>query len=150
MLLVLLAPLAMFAIGCSTSATFRLPPDTTLKVTDRTVTPDANGEWKTSPFFWDQTGGADYHLYDKNGNVIRRGKVKTKFRVVSIFWPPAAIIYWPMGLVKDQQYDFTKPGDGYIVRDDSTPLASPAAAPVPVATPAPAATKAVPAKPKKK
>jgi len=103
--------------GCSTMGNFKIPEDTTLKVTDRMVTPDAAGEWSTSPFFWSSTGGAHYQLYDKSGKLIRSGKLKTNFRIVSIFWPPFALIYWPMGLSHDG-YDLTRPGDGYMVQDE--------------------------------
>jgi hypothetical protein len=127
-LMLLLAPLTMIAVGCSTTGQFRIPANQKLMVTDRTVTPDAEGNWKTSPFFWDQTGGATYMLYDQNGQVVRRGKVKTKFRVASIFWPPAAIIYWPMGFVGGSVYDFTAPADGYMIVDDPTPISNPTVA----------------------
>ncbi|MGK5087485.1 hypothetical protein WDW86_07995 [Bdellovibrionota bacterium FG-2] len=104
--------------GCSTTGHFKIPADTVLKVTDRTVAPSENGEWRTSPFFWDTAGGARYALYDKSGKVIRSGKLKTGFRVASIFWPPFALIYWPMGF--KGEYDMTVPGDGYMVRDEFT------------------------------
>lgn len=156
-LLMLLAPLTFLAIGCSTTGQFRIPANQKLVVTDRTVTTDAEGKWKTSPFFWDQTGGATYMLYDQNGQVVRRGKVKTKFRIASIFWPPAAIIYWPMGLVKENVYDFTAPADGYMITDDMTPISNPSPATTsgaPVANEGPGknATKPTvkPAQPKKR
>lgn len=85
-------------------------------VTDREVHPDSSGNWKTSPFFWSETGGIPYRLTDKNGKVVREGKLKSHFRVASIFWPPAAIIYWPMGF-HEHSFDLTKPGDGYFVID---------------------------------
>lgn len=141
MKLLFLAPLAAFAIGCSTTGQFRLPANTTLKVTDRTVTPDASGKWETSPFFWSEAGGAKYRLYDGSGKMLRQGKLKTQFRVASIFWPPFALIYWPMGLHKGE-FDLTRPGDGYMVQDEAM-TAGMNDAPAPMATtPAPAPTEA--------
>jgi hypothetical protein len=104
--------------ACSTTAHFRLPPETTLKVTDRTAQPDGDGEWSTTPFFWSEAGGIHYQLVDKNGTVVRSGTLNSQFRVASLFWPPAGIIYWPMGF-GDGEFDLTKPGDGYLVRDDA-------------------------------
>ena len=127
----ILATVVIVATGCSTSSKFNIPADHTLKVTDRTVQTDASGEWKTTPFFWSTTGGAPYFLYDKNGTLVRSGTLKMNFRVASIFWPPFAIIYWPMGLNKTG-YDLTKPGDGFLVRD--YPAAVNGAAPAPGAT----------------
>lgn len=127
--------------GCSTTGHFKIPRDAKLMVTDRTVAVQEDGSWKTSPFFWNTAGGARYRLYDENGKLIRSGKLKTGFRAASIFWPPFAIIYWPMGL--KGQYDLTVPGDGYTVVDDSGPnatLATEVASPEPI----------VPAKAKKK
>jgi hypothetical protein len=31
--------------------------------------------------------------------------LRTKFRTVSIFWPPFAAIYWPMGFNPNVTYD---------------------------------------------
>ena len=123
---------AVVGTGCSTTANFKIPEGHQLMVTDRVVTPDANGDWKTSPFFWSSVAGADFRLKDKNGKVVRTGKLKTNFRVVSIFWPPAALIYWPVGF-RAGQYDLTQSGDGYMVTDN-TPLPAASA----LNTPAPA------------
>jgi hypothetical protein len=131
----LIALALVFTVGCSTTSNFRIPADSTLMVTDRKVTTDSEGNWKTSPFFWSEAGGAPYRLMDKDGNVIRTGKLKTQFRVASIFWPPFALIYWPMGL-NGHGYDLTKEGDGYYVVDNAAPpaIARPEteAAPAPV------------------
>ncbi len=129
--------------GCSTMGKFKIPADTKLTITDRQLTPSSNGEVSTTPFFWSSIGGAEYKLTDKNGKVIRTGKVKTKFRVVSIFWPPAAIIYWPVGFAGGE-FDLTAPGDGYMVTD-TTPLP-----PASTLKAAPAAAVAAPAKVKVK
>lgn len=110
---------ALVGIGCSTTGHFKLPPNTRLEVTNRTVAPNADGKWETSPFFWAEAGGAKYRLYDADGKLLRSGKLKMHFRPVSIFWPPAAIIYWPIGFEKDAVYDLTGPGDGLLVREDA-------------------------------
>jgi len=145
---VILSTLAFFAVGCSTTTHFKVPPKTELQVYGRPVVPREDGTVKTRPFFWSATGGIPYALRDDSGKVIRQGKLKSRFRVVSIFWPPFAVIYWPLGFGADQ-YDLTREGDGYLVRDVTNTLNAPAAvAPAPEAvepTPAPA-----PAKKKKK
>lgn len=138
------AAITTVMVGCSTSSKFVIPAGHTLKVTDRPVVVGADGEWKTSPFFWDTTGGAPFYLYDSSGKMVRQGKLKMQFRVASIFWPPFALIYWPMGLNK-QGYDLSKPGDGYLVRDEQV-MASSAAPAAAAAAPAPAATPAAKAK----
>ena len=51
-------------------------------------------------------GGIPYKL-EKDGKVVGEGKLQAKFRPVSIFWPPAALIYWPMGFGWGC-YDLTK------------------------------------------
>ena len=99
--------------ACSTTANFVTPPDTKLTVYERPVN---SGLVKTSPFFWTSTTGIPYKLEDQNGKIVRQGMVKSKFRVASIFWPPFAIIYWPMGFAIPQ-YDLTKEDDGYYVKD---------------------------------
>jgi hypothetical protein len=109
-------------VGCTTTAQFKMKPDTTVMVTDRKVGVNDAGMYQTSPFFWTETGGAKFRVYDKNGKLVRSGKLKTHFRVVSIFWPPVALIYWPMGFEKGAVYDLTKSGDGYYVADDATPM----------------------------
>lgn len=113
----LVIPIFLLLLNCSTTGKFKIPAGTKLQVTDRMVTPDENGEWTTSPFFWSKASGADFRLFDADGKVVRTGKLKMKFRVASIFWPPGALIYWPMGLV-NELYDLTRPSDGRLVRDN--------------------------------
>jgi hypothetical protein len=126
-LLLILAALSFYAFvatGCSTMGQFKIPAGTTLKVTDREVSSNKGDEgWSTSPFFWNVASGAPYELVDASGKVIRSGKLKTHFRVVSIFWPPGAIIYWPMGFMKGE-YDLTAPADGVLVTDDKSSSAA--------------------------
>lgn len=115
--------MALMSGGCATSATFKIPANTKLTVTGRTVEPDENGVWRTTPFFWSSAGGAKYTLTDNEGKEIRTGKVKTRFRVVSIFWPPAALIYWPFGFAKDE-YDLTMDPDEGKIKDVAEPKKS--------------------------
>lgn len=98
--------------GCSTSASFKLPPNTGLlikgeKVSFETAT-DADGYpvLNTRPFFWDAAVDISYSLI-QNDKVIKEGKLPAQFRIVSIFWPPYSIIYWPFGFKLDC-YDLTK------------------------------------------
>ena len=98
-----------FIIGCSTHGTFKIPKDTQLEVYERPVNVGPDGLVETKPFFWTAAGippggGVKYRLL-KNGKVQKQGKLRAKFRVVSIFWPPFALIYWPMGLNPDITYD---------------------------------------------
>jgi hypothetical protein len=125
--------------GCSTTAQFKLPPDTTLKVTGRDAKPDASGKWQTSPFFWTEISGAKYWLMDSSGKVIRSGKLKTQFRVVSVFWPPAALAYWPVGFAQGE-FDLTKPGDGFMVKDDMNAPGATSVMPAKATDASPAAT----------
>ena len=122
---VILSTLAFFAVGCSTTSQFKVPPKTELEVYGRHVAPRADGIVKTRPFFWSAAGGIPYSLKNESGQVVRQGKLKSRFRVVSIFWPPFALIYWPMGFGSDQ-YDLTKEADGYMVRDMTNTMNAPA------------------------
>jgi hypothetical protein len=110
----------LLCVGCTTTANFKVPANETLMVTDRVVAPDSEGKVTTSPFFWSEAGGIPYRLSDSKGNVVRSGHLKSQFRVTSIFWPPFALIYWPMGFNKNG-YDLTKTGDGYFVVDAPKP-----------------------------
>jgi hypothetical protein len=69
----------------------------------------ADGKVTTAPYFWTAAGmppggGVPYRL-EKNGETLKEGKLRAKFRPVSIFWPPFALIYWPMGLNPNITYD---------------------------------------------
>jgi hypothetical protein len=104
--------LALGLVGCTTQGRFVIPKGTQLEVYRRPVTPDANGLVVTKPFFWTAAGippggGVEYRLL-RDGKVVQEGRLRTKFRVVSIFWPPAAAIYWPMGLNPEITYDLVK------------------------------------------
>ncbi len=99
-----------FLSACSTHGKFRIPEGTELSIYKRPpVSVPADGVVTVNPFFWTAAGippggGVPYSLY-KNGQVVKEGKLRAKFRVVSIFWPPFALIYWPMGLNPDITYD---------------------------------------------
>ena len=98
--------------SCSTVGHFKLPKGTDLEIADRPIQPDANGKVATRPFFWSAAGvppngGVPYKL-KKKGKVVKEGKLRVKFRVSSIFWPPLAIIYWPFGLNPNVTYDLIK------------------------------------------
>ena len=102
---------SMTLCGCSTHGTFRVPNGSKLYIYERPapVMVQAGGLVTTRPFFWTACGvaphgGIPYRL-EKDGQVVKQGRLRTKFRVVSIFWPPFALIYWPMGFNPDITYD---------------------------------------------
>lgn len=97
--------------GCTTTGHFKVPEGSDLYIYQRPepVQIKENGEVTTKPFFWTAAGvppeaGIPYRL-EQNGNVLKEGRLRTKFRVVSLFWPPFAAIYWPMGFNPDITYD---------------------------------------------
>lgn len=103
--------LLVLSVGCTTTGTFKVPPGSDLYVYKRPEPVDikADGKVTTKPFFWTAAGvppegGIPYRL-EKGGQVVKEGKLRTKFRPVSIFWPPFAAIYWPMGFNPDITYD---------------------------------------------
>jgi hypothetical protein len=109
---ILIVLLALALPACSTRGTFVIPDGTQLEVYQRPVTPDANGTVVTKPFFWTAAGmppagGVEYRLL-KGDEVVQSGRLRAKFRVVSIFWPPMALIYWPMGLNPNLTYDLVQ------------------------------------------
>lgn len=93
--------LAVMLIGCSTSIKLKLPPDTELLIRGERValnTKDKYGfsEYTTRPFFWTSMGGVEYNLV-QGDKVLKQGKLPARFRVISIFFPPYAFLYWPLG-----------------------------------------------------
>lgn len=106
-LLALLCGIALFTIGCSTSAKVRAPEGSKLYINNAPVTVD-DGWIDTRPYHWSAASGIPYRL-EKDGKVLQEGTLSPKFRVASIFWPPAAILYWPIGFQSDAAYDLTKP-----------------------------------------
>ena len=109
--LFLLLAAVIFISGCTTTGHFKVPEGSQLYLSKRPqpekITP--GGELTTKPFFWNvagtpPSGGIPYKL-EKSGKTLKEGKLRAKFRVVSIFWPPFSFIYWPMGLNPDITYD---------------------------------------------
>ena len=94
-------------IACTTQGTFVIPEGTQLEIYQRPVTPEPNGLVTTRPFFWTAAGGIEYRLLRGN-EVVQQGRLRARFRVVSLFWPPFAETYWPMGLNPNITYDLVK------------------------------------------
>ncbi len=102
----LLVSFAAAFSGCATMGHFTVPAGAELELNGHPVTVGADGMVETRPYFWDASGGVPYKM-TVNGKAYE-GKVKSHFRWQSIFWPPAAIIYWPMGMkTDDSSYDLT-------------------------------------------
>lgn len=102
----------VFLSGCSTSASFILPQDTALMINDERVNFESKDEdgrprFKTRPFFWTSIIGIEYRLI-QNNKIIKEDRLPSDFRVASIFWPPYAIFYWPVGFRFDC-YDLSDP-----------------------------------------
>jgi len=95
--------------GCSTTGHFVVPEGSRLYLHERPepVQVQTDGTVSTTPFFWTAVAGIRYRL-EKDGMATKEGKLPAKFRVVSIFWPPYAIIYWPIGLNPEITYDLKK------------------------------------------
>jgi hypothetical protein len=94
----------LLSFGCSTTAQFRLPPDTAVMVKNKKFTPEKDGyaDVEVSPFFWT---GISYKLV-KGNKIVQEGRLKSHFRIAALLWPPAAVLYWPKGFGADC-YDFT-------------------------------------------
>jgi hypothetical protein len=102
-----LSAFIMLAIlsGCHTSASFILPPDTDLLINGERVTFESKDDegrpkFETRPFFWTSVIGIEYSLV-QNDKIIKRDRLPSNFRIVSVFWPPYALIYWPFGFSFD-------------------------------------------------
>ena len=110
--LILIVLLTGTLSACSTQGTFVIPDGTQLEVYQRPVTPGADGVVVMKPFFWTAAGmppagGVEYRLL-KGDEVVQSGRLRAKFRTVSLFWPPLALIYWPMGFNPNLTYDLVK------------------------------------------
>lgn len=107
MLIAAIAVLGLALAGCSTSARFIIPENTELIVHGKKAAPGELGTTiRLRPLFWSSMGGIDYQLIRKD-TVVRTGKLQSRFRIASIFWPPYALIYWPVGF-RYNCYDLTK------------------------------------------
>lgn len=93
--------------ACSTTTSFKVPEGTDLYVYEIKIPKEKYKNYERKPFSWGASPGVRYRL-EKKGKVIETGTLQPKFRVVSIFWPPVALAYWPMGFVKNHTYDFTE------------------------------------------
>jgi hypothetical protein len=101
----------LLVAGCSTTGNFKVPEGSQLYVHNRPEPVDIlnDGTVTTTPFFWTALGvpphsGIRYSL-EKDGQVLQEGRLRTNFRPVSIFWPPFALIYWPVGFNPNITYD---------------------------------------------
>jgi hypothetical protein len=106
--LLLLITVLMMA-GCSTTGHFIIPEGTQLEVYERPINVPSSGRVKMRPFFWSAAGvapqGGCSYLLLKDDKIIKEGNLRVVFRPWSMFWPPFAIIYWPMGLNPNITYD---------------------------------------------
>jgi len=95
--------------GCSTAGHFVIPEGTQLEVNKHVVNVPSSGRVVMRPFFWNSSGiapnGGVSYLLTKDDEVIKEGNLRVVFRGVSLFWPPYAFIYWPMGLNPNITYD---------------------------------------------
>ncbi|OGW26486.1 MAG: hypothetical protein A2X56_01830 [Nitrospirae bacterium GWC2_57_13] len=102
-----IAILGLALAGCSTSARFIIPENTELVVHGKKATPGELGTTiQLRPLFWSSLSGIDYQLIRKD-TVVQSGKLPSRFRIASIFWPPYALIYWPVGF-RYSCYDLTQ------------------------------------------
>jgi len=107
--LVVLCTLVLTTIGCHTTGHFRVPEGSALYVGNRPepLTIRSNGSADARPFVYRYSSGIPYRL-EKDGTIVREGTLRSQFRVVSIFWPPFAFTYWPLGFRSDTIYDLTQ------------------------------------------
>ena len=93
------------ASGCSTVTSFNLPENSKVRIYERERLYESNEKVKMRPFFWTASGGIKYEVI-REGEVIESGRLSSKFRVVTIFWPPFSSIYWPLKF-RYKNYDLT-------------------------------------------
>lgn len=100
--------LSLLVSACSTTSTIKVPSGSKLYINGNPepVAIKDNGEVTTRPFFWTAIAGIPFRL-EQDDKVINKGKLRAKFRPVSIFWPPYGAIYWPVGFAL-AEYDLTK------------------------------------------
>jgi hypothetical protein len=115
--------LAAVVSGCSTTTYFKLPENSKVQIYKREQQ-YSEGLVKTRPFAWSAAGGIPYKITDAtSGNTLQEGKLRARFRVGSIFWPPFAIIYWPMGYGQ-RCYDLTQAAPQTCTHQDMIDLRS--------------------------
>lgn len=103
--------------GCHTSASFILPPNTDLMINGERIPPESKDEdgrltLNRRPFFWTSIAGIEYMLVDGD-KVVKKAKLPSSFRISSVFWPPYAYIYWPVGF-QFKCYDLSNPNKAFI------------------------------------
>ncbi len=96
---------SLFMQGCAISTYVKLPENSVLKIKRGQEIPFQEGKIVRRPLSWSSAAGIPYKI-EKDGQIIKEGKMRAKFRPASIFWPPVAIAYWPMGFRMDC-YDLT-------------------------------------------
>jgi hypothetical protein len=114
--------LSVLVSACSTTSTIKVPGDSKLYINGNPepVAIKDNGEVTTRPFFWTAIAGIPYRL-EQNEKVIKQGKLRAKFRPVSIFWPPYGAIYWPVGFAQPE-YDLTNATQDREVQEPAKPV----------------------------
>ncbi len=115
----LLLCIVLLTSACSTKAWFKLPEQSTIAINERPQQYH-QGLIKVRPFFWNRAGGVPYTLTSATGST-ERGRLRARFRPASIFWPPFALIYWPMGFGQ-RCYDMTGATPSLCSPDDLTAL----------------------------
>jgi len=118
--------------GCYTSTSFILPPNTDLMINGERIPLAAKDELghvtlERRPFFWSSVMGIEYMLL-QDDKVIKKDRLPSAFRVESIFFPPYAIFYWPIGFGY-KCYDLSTPKKEFIERC-GTPIEKTSAVPV--------------------
>jgi hypothetical protein len=103
--------------GCHTSTTFMLPPNTDLMINGERISLDVKDEeghvkFEKRPFFWNSIMGIEYMLL-QDDKIVKKAKLPSSFRIASIFWPPYAYIYWPVGF-RFNCYDLSDPKKEFI------------------------------------
>lgn len=103
--------------GCHTSASFILPPNTELMINGERVSFDSKDEegrakFQRTPFFWTSIVGIEFMLL-QDDKIVKKDKLPSEFRIASIFWPPYAIFYWPVGF-QFECYDLSDPKKEFI------------------------------------
>ncbi len=97
----------MLVSACTTTSVIKVPAGSKLYIHERPepVAVQEDGTVTTRPFFWTAIAGIHYRV-EKDDKVIKKGKLRAKFRPASIFWPPYGMIYWPVGFALPE-YDLT-------------------------------------------
>lgn len=113
--------LTLLVSACSTTSTIKVPSGSKLYINGNKepVAIKDNGEVTTRPFFWTAIAGIPYRL-EQDEKVINQGRLRARFRPVSIFWPPYGAIYWPVGFA-ESEYDLTKPAQTPPVQEPAKP-----------------------------